>query len=100
MPSPQNFSELVRIFIDLALDTAPLLFSLIVLMFFSGIALFVFAEGNEKQMEQGKTLMTWGVIAMFIVFSLWGLSRFVMGFFFPSGLPTGPPTPNSSVIDF
>jgi len=90
----------VRIFIDLALDVAPLLISLIVLFFFFGIALYIFAAGNgdEKQMEKGKVIMTWGVIAMFTVFSLWGLSLFMKGFFFPGGLPAGPPTPNSSVI--
>lgn len=100
MSSPQNFSEFVRIFIDLGLDLAPLLFALIIFLFFSGIALFIFAsgEGDEKKMANGKILMTWGVVAMFVVFSLWGLSAFARRFFFPGGLPVNPPTPNSNVI--
>ena len=96
----RDFGDLVQIVIDLALSVAPLLLALIVFMFFFGIALFIFASGNgnEKQIERGKVLMTWGVIAMFVVFSFWGLSVFVRKFFFPNGIPAGPPVPNSDVI--
>ncbi|HET8574872.1 MAG TPA: hypothetical protein VFM02_01720 [Candidatus Paceibacterota bacterium] len=50
-----------------------LLIALTVLFFFYGIVRFMFAAGNEESRKQGINLMIYGIIALFVMVSLWGL---------------------------
>ena len=59
----------------------PIAFSLCLLYFFWGIAKYIRNAGDEKAIEQGKETMIWGVIALFVVFSIWGIIRFIGGEF-------------------
>ena len=48
------------------------------LVFFWGLAKFIFrVGGDEKAVEGGKRLMIWGLIALFIMMSVWGIIRFM-----------------------
>jgi|SRR3989338_322212 len=48
------------------------------LVFFWGLAKFIFrVGGDEKAVEGGKRLMIWGLIALFIMISVWGIIRFM-----------------------
>ena len=38
-----------------------------------GLFIFIFNAGNEDKIEDGKKLMFWGGIALFVMFSVWGL---------------------------
>lgn len=49
----------------------PIAFSLAVLLFFWGVAKFIFASGNGK--DEGKKIMVWGVVAIFVMSSVWGI---------------------------
>lgn len=50
------------------------------LVFFWGLAKFIFkVGGDEKAVESGRRLMIWGVIALFVMVSVWGLVRFIQG---------------------
>lgn len=60
--------------INLAL---PILVGLALLGFFWGLAQFVFAAGDSEQKDKAKTHMIWGVVALFVMVSVWGLVRFV-----------------------
>ena len=43
-----------------------------IIMFFYGLALFLFnSEGGEK--DKGRKHMLYGVIGLFIIFSVWGV---------------------------
>ena len=54
--------------------------ALAVLAFFWGLAKFIFnVSGDEKSVEEGKRIMIWGVIALFVMVSVWGIIRFVQG---------------------
>jgi uncharacterized membrane protein HdeD (DUF308 family) len=57
----------------------PIAFSLALLFFFWGVAKYILSVGSEK--EQGKQIMVWGVIALFVMASIWGLVRFIQGEF-------------------
>jgi hypothetical protein len=39
------------------------------------VAKYIWSAGNEK--EEGKKIMIWGVIALFVMTSIWGLISFV-----------------------
>jgi len=53
----------------------PLAFTLALLLFFWGIAKYIWSEGTEK--AQGKQIMIWGVVALFVMSSIWGIVYFI-----------------------
>lgn len=44
-----------------------------VLYFFWGMGQFILHAGDQKTREDGKNKMIWGVIALFVMFSIWGI---------------------------
>jgi len=52
--------------------------ALALLAFFWGLAKFIFrVGGDEKAVEEGKTIMKWGLIALFVMVSVWGIVGFM-----------------------
>jgi hypothetical protein len=51
----------------------PLLGSLAIVYFFFGIVRFLGRAGDDKSREEGKGIMVWGMIALFVMVALWGL---------------------------
>ncbi|OHA93375.1 MAG: hypothetical protein A3D37_02125 [Candidatus Zambryskibacteria bacterium RIFCSPHIGHO2_02_FULL_38_22] len=49
----------------------PLAFTLALLFFFWGVAKYIWSAGDAK--EEGKKIMVWGVIALFVMSSIWGI---------------------------
>jgi len=48
------------------------------LVFFWGLAKFIFrVGGDEKAVENGKRLMIWGVVALFVMIAVWGIIGFI-----------------------
>jgi hypothetical protein len=72
----------------------PVFYGLALAFFFWGLAKFIFAlnSGNEKGAQGGKTMMWWGVIALFVAVSIWGLIRFLISDF-GFGIHDSPPYP-------
>lgn len=60
--------------VDLAL---PIVVGIALLGFFWGLAKFIFAQGNEEDKTDGKKIMIWGLVALFVMVSVWGLVRFI-----------------------
>ncbi len=58
----------------------PLLIALGVLAFMWGIVLYLFG----KNKDEGKTFMLWGVIALFVMTSVWGLVGLLRDTIFPN----------------
>lgn len=72
---PQNFDEVVNIFISIADLAFPVLVALALLIFFWGLTKFMAGGGNERSVEEGKKLMFWGIIGLFVMLSFWGIAR-------------------------
>ena len=53
----------------------PLAFSLCLLYFFWGVAKYIWSAGSEK--DEGKSIMLWGIVGLFVAFSIWGIIIFV-----------------------
>ena len=51
----------------------PVVGGLALLYFFWGLAKFILAAGDEEAREKGKSIMIWGIVALFIIVSVWGL---------------------------
>ena len=54
------------------------IFALSMAFFFWGGAQFILKDaGSDKTREDGKKKMLWGVIALFVMFSIYGILRFI-----------------------
>jgi fumarate reductase subunit D len=53
----------------------PIVIALALLYFFWGLAKYILAAGSEEAKESGKNIMIWGIIALFVMVSVWGIIR-------------------------
>jgi len=54
----------------------PLVFSLALLLFFWGMVKYIRSEGVDGKAE-GRKIMIWGVIALFVMSCIWGIVYFI-----------------------
>ena len=59
----------------------PLIFALALVMFVWGVVQFVIKSDDEGKKEKGRQFMLWGVIALAVMFSVWGLVRILTSTF-------------------
>ena len=59
----------------------PVIFGLAMVYFFWGMSVFILNAGNEKLRADGKQKMVWGVVALFVMFSIWGILTWIAGVF-------------------
>lgn len=74
--SAQELGNLSRLLDAVArlIDTAlPIVVALGLLAFFYGLVKFIFSAKKEE----GTKIMIWGVVALFVMVSVWGLVRFI-----------------------
>lgn len=56
----------------------PLAFALCLLYFFWGVAKYIrTGAGSDKATEEGKRVMVWGIVGIFVAFSIWGIIKFI-----------------------
>lgn len=59
----------------------PLLFALALAGFVYGIIKYFLNPENEEQKKAGKNFMIWGIVAIFVMVSIWGLVGLLSGTF-------------------
>jgi len=58
--------------------TFPVMIGLAIVFFFWGVGQFILNDaGNDKTREDGKKKMLWGVIALFVMVSIWGILSWI-----------------------
>lgn len=80
-PTPGKLRDLVCLFLDLIQTIVPVVFSLMLLVFFWGLARMILHAGDETAREEGKHIMIWGVIGLFVAVSIYGIVGFLYGSF-------------------
>ena len=71
-----------------------LLAGIALLVFFWGLVKFIFAQGSETVKTEAKKVMVWGLIALFVMISVWGIVRFMQEAFLEGADFTAPPSPS------
>lgn len=70
--------DLVKGFGNVLASIIPVLVGLAVIYFFWGIGQFILHDaGNDKAREEGKKKILWGIIAIFVMVSLWGITAWI-----------------------
>jgi len=72
-----NLNSLLEAFGRLINTALPIVIALGLLFFFYGLALFIFKSGDPEEQKKGRSIMIWGVVALFVMVSVWGLVRFL-----------------------
>jgi len=76
----RDFADIVDIFVDIINVAIPVVAGLALMVFLWGLVKFIFRiEGDTKSIEEGKKLMVWGLIALFVMVSLEGILLFISG---------------------
>ncbi len=74
---PNNFNTIGDIFgwatCMISNSIIPLLFALALAFFIWGVIKFTVADTESKEKQKGKDFMIWGIIALFVMVSVWGL---------------------------
>lgn len=70
----QDVLNTVRDTID---SLVPIFITLALAYFIWGIAQFILHSDGEEARSEGKNKMLWGVIALFVIVSVWGLVGFI-----------------------
>ena len=94
-----DFKSLIRIFVDILNTAIPVIISLALLAFFWGVFLFVRNSDSGDEKEEGRRIMIWGIVALFVMTSFFGIVRIVQNTFFSSSSTGGSfygNSPNSS----
>lgn len=55
--------------------------TLALLVFFWGIIKYISSAGNAEKAKEGKSIMIYGAIALFVLFSIFGIIQFLRGEF-------------------
>ena len=76
----QNFKETADNLTNNVLSSAgTLLMTAAFVVFFYGVVIFIIGratgKGNMKDLEKGKQFMMWGLVALFVMVSVWGIIR-------------------------
>lgn len=78
--APQNFAQLVDLIISLINPLVSILLALAILIFFWGIVKYIYAAGGGEGKNDGKKLMIWGIIGIFVFMSVFSLARILVKF--------------------
>lgn len=73
--APQTYGEAVNLLLGLINLLIPIVIGIAIVGFMYGILKYILALGNEHDKTEAREIMLWGVIALFVMFSVWGLVR-------------------------
>lgn len=72
--APSDVKGLVDILLGLITSATTVVMGLLVLVFFWGVAKYIYTVG-EAGKKEAKNVLIWGAVALFIVMSIWGIVR-------------------------
>jgi hypothetical protein len=71
--SSLNFSGLINQLVNVINAIIPVLGSIALLIFFYGLVKYVYGSSDSHSHNDGKELIIWGLVAIFVLFSVWGI---------------------------
>ncbi len=78
-----TFARLVDSFTDLINGLVGLLVGVAMIIFFIGVIKYIYRAPNPKAQKYGRDMIVWGLLAIFVMVSVWGILRLARESFFP-----------------
>lgn len=72
-----DLTGIINMFTDIGLAIIPFLAAVAFLVFVYGVARFIKAAGNEKEIGESKNFLIWGIVGLFVLVSIWGIISFL-----------------------
>ncbi len=72
-----NVKSLLTQFGGLLSTSITIVFGLALVYFFWGTGQFILNAGDQKKREEGRQKILWGIIALFVMASIWGIVAFI-----------------------
>ena len=94
-----TFASAVRSIIDLINMLVTVLGALALVVFFIGLVRYIKDSGDAKGNAEGRERIVWSLIALFILFSLWGILSLLSVSFFGSSNLGGSSSYNAYPVD-
>lgn len=82
---------LVSVLIGFINIVIPVVSSMALAFFLWGAARFIYRSGDSEGHGHDRDMLTWGLVALFVLFSLWGIIAFLQNAFL--GAPASSITP-------
>ncbi len=82
----QNFAGLVGCFTSLINLLIPLVIGIAMFLFLWGLIKYITAGGDDKSTAEARKFMLFGIIALFVMVSVWGLVGILVNTFFSGGV--------------
>src|SRR3989344_1091105 len=78
---PKTIGDILSSVWEIITAFIPVAFGVAVVFFFFGIAKFVLHAGDDRARTEGKQIMLWGILALFVISSIWGIVFLLANFF-------------------
>ena len=76
--TPQNFQDVSDLIVGFLSSLLPVLVGFALVVFFWGLIKYMWSAADSSEAHaQGRQLMIWGIIALFVMVSVWGLVEFL-----------------------
>lgn len=69
----------------------PVLFAIAIVYFFWGLIKYIGSAGDAKAASEGKSIMIWGIIALAVMVSVYGIINWLIGVANLNNTPIAPP---------
>jgi uncharacterized membrane-anchored protein len=76
-PETADVEGVIRVIGEIISSLIPIVVALALLYFLWGLAQFIYKSGDSSAQEEGKNKMIWGIIALFVMVSVWGIVRVI-----------------------
>ena len=71
--TPTTFAGLIATLIGIINKVIPVLVGLALVIFFWGLIQYIYESGDAHGHSRGRELIIWGLVALFIMVSVWGI---------------------------
>ena len=88
-----NIDQLISTLTDIIVSIIPVVVVLAILFFFWGLAKFILHADDETERAEGKQIMIWGIIALFVIITIGGIIVLLQSTFVEPIDPFGPTLP-------
>ena len=88
----RTFKDLANSFYNILGGLVPIIVALAIVAFLYGVQRYILAGASEEKIKEGRNMMIYGIIGIFVMVSVWGLVRIVVQTFFGTDVPNASPS--------